>query len=131
MSKIYYNTHHKARSISSKGTIFNKPSQTIPGEAESIADMFRKFQNGIPIRSRPRSEDDYVTLDHDSPNFELLHPSTDKLTAKVVIPEDPIAKAAKAKENSEKEAEKVRAAAELAEIHESKTIKTKESSENG
>lgn len=88
MSELYYKTHHLARQIEPKGEVFKKPSQTVEGESETIAELFRKFQNGIPIRTKPRSEDDYVTLDHNDPNFKYLKPQSDPLTAKdeVVIP---------------------------------------------
>lgn len=87
----FYNTFHASRFKESKGEQNDLPSQTIPNEAETIAQMFHKFQNGIPIRSRPRKEADYIQVKHDDPNFHLLKGSGDRLTDRdsLIIPEIP------------------------------------------
>lgn len=87
----FYNTFHASRFKESKGETNELPSHTIPGESETIAQMFHKFSNGIPIRSRPRKEADYIQVKHDDPNFHLLKGSGDRLTDRdlLVIPEIP------------------------------------------
>lgn len=81
----YYKTFREAQGTKFAGEENTEPSQTIPGEAETIAEMFRKFQNGIPIRSRPRSEINFMEVDHDDVNFHLLKPQSDPLTAKETV----------------------------------------------